>query len=774
MADEEYYLMCSIPAHVSDIRAVTASYVPLGGIITGSRDKTIKLWNPAGTGFTEEHCMRGATHFISSLCALPPSDQYPDGLILAGSNDCAIYGFSFDSAEPILKLLGHSENVCALVAGNLGTIVSGSWDKTARVWHGQRCVATLSGHTQAVWAVALLPDHALVLTGSADKAVFLWNNGKCERKFIGHEDCVRGLAVISDVEFLSCSNDTTVRRWQTSGECLGIYAGHTDYVYDICLSSCREYFISCSEDQTVKVWKENTCVQTINLPAKSLWAVAYLYNGDIAVGGSDGTLRVFTKDKSRRASPAEEARFNEEIISVNSKNMKQNIGDLELDDVPGPEVLLQDGTSDGQTKLCKVGTEVSVYQWSVKEHRWMKLGQVLDAMDNTPPKGKTAYEGKEYDYVFTIDVAEGKLLKLPYNDTDDPWLVAHKFIEKHDLNPLFLDQIANFIINNSKSAGVQTESIPEFSDPFTGGSRYIPSDVGKSHPMATNHGDNGNIQMLPKDNPTGNGDIEKIPTGAHFPLLTYITFDNANTNGIKAKLCEFTEKVEKSQQLSLEKIECMLLLLDYPSTVTDDQMLSLEKALGWPAEFVFPALDVLRMAVRAEPVNSRVSKDGGVGLINHLLRYASGGNPVSNQMLVLRTLSNFFVHPSGEQLLVEQAKKVLSLTRSFCASKNKHVQIALSTLYANYSVAFQKSTSPDDTYCKDMYLNDAVEALKQFNEPEALFRLIVCIGTAVQDKYCLQVAKALKVGEIIKSVLERSNVSKIQDFGATLINIISN
>lgn len=75
---------------------------------------------------------------------------------------------------------------------------------------------------------------------------------------------------------------------------------------------------------------------------------------------------------------------------------------------------------------------------------------------------------KEYDYVFTIDVNEnGPSYKLPYNITDDPWLTAYNFLQKHDLNPMFLDQVAKFIMDNTKGQTLLSTS-NQFSDPFTG------------------------------------------------------------------------------------------------------------------------------------------------------------------------------------------------------------------------------------------------------------------------------------------------------------------
>lgn len=57
---------------------------------------------------------------------------------------------------------------------------------------------------------------------------------------------------------------------------------------------------------------------------------------------------------------------------------------------------------------------------------------------------------------------------------EDPWLTAHNFLQKNDLSPMFLDQVANFIIENTKGH-VVGPSPPGGADPFTGESRGGPS-----------------------------------------------------------------------------------------------------------------------------------------------------------------------------------------------------------------------------------------------------------------------------------------------------------
>lgn len=102
--------------------------------------------------------------------------------------------------------------------------------------------------------------------------------------------------------------------------------------------------------------------------------------------------------------------------------------------------LAQPGTRDGQTKMINEGGKAIAYSWSASEQQWVKVGDVVGAVNNDSQK--QLYEGKEYDYVFSIDIQDGvPPLKLPYNKTEDPWHVAQTFIHKNGLSQMFLDQV---------------------------------------------------------------------------------------------------------------------------------------------------------------------------------------------------------------------------------------------------------------------------------------------------------------------------------------------
>lgn len=54
-----------------------------------------------------------------------------------------------------------------------------------------------------------------------------------------------------------------------------------------------------------------------------------------------------------------------------------------------------------------------LFQWDTASFSWQKIGDVVDAVGSGR---KQLYEGKEYEYVFDVDVQEGMPpLKLPYN-----------------------------------------------------------------------------------------------------------------------------------------------------------------------------------------------------------------------------------------------------------------------------------------------------------------------------------------------------------------------
>ncbi|KAM9833462.1 phospholipase A-2-activating protein-like isoform X2 [Syngnathus typhle] len=640
LSSNSYRLRCSIAGHEMDVRGLAAAVSPEGALVSVSRDRTGRIWVPNSSDrFTEMQRLSGHSNFVSCVCVIGPSETYPRGLVATGGNDNNICVFALDQAQPLYTLKGHKNTVCTLSSGKFGTLLSGSWDTTAKVWLSEKCMMTLRGHSAAVWAAAMLPEQGLMLSGSADRSIKLWKAGQCERTFTGHEDCVRGLAVISATEFFSCSNDGSVRKWLLTGECTQVYYGHTNYIYSMAVFPDSGDFVSTGEDRTVRIWRSGECTQTIRLPAQSVWCCCILPNGDIAVGASDGIIRVFTEAEERVASARDLRAFEDELADATIDPKTGDLGDIKVEELPGREHLDEPGNRDGQTRLIKDGQKVEAYQWSVSDSRWVKIGDVLGGSDQQTSKS-VMYEGKEYDYVFTIDVNEGgPSMKLPYNASEDPWLAAHNFLQKNDLSPMFLDQVANFITENTKGqvagqaaaaghAAGPAPPQPASGDPFTGGARYIPGGTDTS-PRIGGDPFTGSGRYIPGSGP-GSGPDSAAPEGVadpftgggayssagaagqkstniYFPKTDGVTFEQANVSQIVGKLKELNAGAPQEHRLSegfLESLRGLLAsvcgLADAPPTV--QQILLLWKATRWPEGQRAPVRrDRGRRAVRPPP-----------------------------------------------------------------------------------------------------------------------------------------------------------------------------
>merc|ERR1719189_101361 len=311
-----------------------------------------------------------------------------------------------------------------------------------------------------------------MITASADKLIKLWKAGVNTHTLSGHTDAVRAVAVLSSEQFLSAGNDATVRHWSRAGDCLGTYYGHENYVYSLAvISAADRTWVTSGEDRSVRVWEENTVVQTIYLPAISVWSVTVLPNGDIAAATNDGCVRIFTREEGRQASKEVQEVFEAELSKV-ALAAQQELGGVKLTDLPGPEALYEPGAKDGQQKMVREGDKVSVHSWSMADGKWTKIGDVVGAAGGEQNSGKKLYNGKEYDYVFDIEIDEPKCtLKLPYNLSDSPYMAAQTFIHKHDLSQFYLDEIAQHIVKNTggQSIGGGTGGN---ADPLTGGGSY--------------------------------------------------------------------------------------------------------------------------------------------------------------------------------------------------------------------------------------------------------------------------------------------------------------
>jgi hypothetical protein len=221
--------------------------------------------------------------------------------IISGSDDRTIKVWNIETGECLLTLEGHQSHVESL-AVTADKIISGSNDGTIKVWSLETgvCLSTLEGHQSHVSSVAVTADDTRIISGSHDWTVKVWNIsiGACLSTLQGHKHFVTSIAVTRDAEkIVSCSVDMTLKVWRLpTGECMFTLRGHQGAILSVTFTADGKKIISGSDDHTVKVWSMTTgnCLSTIKAHQGGVLSVSNTVDGKkIITCSQDKTVKVW-------------------------------------------------------------------------------------------------------------------------------------------------------------------------------------------------------------------------------------------------------------------------------------------------------------------------------------------------------------------------------------------------------------------------------------------------------------------------------------------------
>ncbi|KFA54466.1 hypothetical protein S40293_08007 [Stachybotrys chartarum IBT 40293] len=275
----------------------SVAFSPDGGqVVSGSGDRTVRLWD-AATG-TLRHTLEGHSDAVWSVAFSPDGGQ-----VVSGSDDRTVR--LWDAATGTLRytLKGHSGAVRSVVfSPDGGQVVSGSYDYTVRLWDAATGTLryTLEGHSGAVRSVAFSPDGGQVVLGSYDYIVRLWDTamGTLRHTLKGHRGAVLSVAFSPNGgQVVLGLDDSMVWLWDTTmGMLRYTLKGHSGAVWSVAFSPNGGQVVSGSDDRTVRLWDTATGTLRYTLKGHSgaVWSVAFSPDGGQVVSGSgDRTVQLW-------------------------------------------------------------------------------------------------------------------------------------------------------------------------------------------------------------------------------------------------------------------------------------------------------------------------------------------------------------------------------------------------------------------------------------------------------------------------------------------------
>jgi len=309
IAIREYRLarVSEIQALISSSKGLFASHYQLESMISAveakQKLKKLGLTNPAMVENVETvlnqtiYSNNEFNRLIGHQGSVLTVDISPDNqLIVTGSNDKTAKIWSKQGL--LLQTLKHSATIHRVAfSADSQKVISASLDGTINIWqvNGQ-LIKTIQAHNAPVWGITVSPDGQYIASASGDRTVKLWTMaGVLVKTFIGHEKGVWNVSFSPDSQMIvSGGTDHQVNLWSIQGDLLRSFPGHEGSVWDVAFCNAQS-FVSVSSDKTARIWQtDGKLLKKIKTENPILGTDCQ--NGFLIASGKDNMAKIWKTD----------------------------------------------------------------------------------------------------------------------------------------------------------------------------------------------------------------------------------------------------------------------------------------------------------------------------------------------------------------------------------------------------------------------------------------------------------------------------------------------
>ncbi|TAQ85720.1 hypothetical protein B7494_g5943 [Chlorociboria aeruginascens] len=266
-------------------------------IITGSRDKTIRIWDMKTYTCTLIIGPPNVVHSPALMRALDGTSQH-----YASMNDHIRYSESIPAT--VTFPMHHNASILCLQYDD-EILVTGSSDSTCIVYdikNGYKPIGKLSYHTAAVLDLAF--DDKYIVTCSKDISICVWDRKTCTllNQLRGHTGPVNAVQMRGNT-IVSCSGDFRVKMWNIdTGKNIREFSGHTKGLACSQFSDDSRFIASAGNDKVIRIWDANTgeCIQKIEAHDNLVRSLHIdSISGRLISGSYDQDIKVFDMESGR-------------------------------------------------------------------------------------------------------------------------------------------------------------------------------------------------------------------------------------------------------------------------------------------------------------------------------------------------------------------------------------------------------------------------------------------------------------------------------------------